>query len=150
LVFANDGAAPRTIQNLELELRQGGFRTLLRFNNTRDRLQGEHRWATQFVVPGRSSVPMVCAFQGPGNLFPFTDGPCGCELRAVLDGRRRWELIGVFTLNVSEETAKGIHSGRMLVYDNYALEFEERTEDVDRRSKGYPSGTQAPQQTRDA
>jgi hypothetical protein len=71
-------------------------------------------------------------------------------LRAVLDGQRRWEPIGGFTLNVTEDIARGIHSGQMLVYDNYTLEFEERTEDVDRRSKGYPVGAQAPEQTRDA
>jgi hypothetical protein len=57
-----------------------------------------------------------------------------------LDGRRRWKLIGAFTLNVTEEIARGIHSGQMLVYDNYGVEFRERTEDVDRRSKGYPGG----------
>jgi hypothetical protein len=137
LVFSNDGAAPRTIQNLEIELSQLGFRTLLRFNNTRDELLGEHRWATQFAVPGRSSVPMVCAFQGPGNLFPLLEGTCGCKLRALLDRSKEWELLGDFTLNVTQEIERGIHSGRMLVYDNCDVQFQQRMEEVDKKSKGY-------------
>jgi hypothetical protein len=138
LVFTNDGAAPRTVQNLELELSQHGFKTLLRFNNTRDRLLGEHQWATQFVVPGRTSVPMVCAFQGPGNLFPFLEGPCACSLRALLDRSGQWQLVGAFVLNVTEQVATGIHSGRALAYDNYDVQFQQRMAEVDKRSKGYP------------
>lgn len=82
---------------------------------------------------------MVCAFQGPGNLFPFLEGACSCKLRALLDQSKEWELVGDFTLNVTEDIQRSIHSGRMLVYDNYGVQFQQRMEEVDKQSRGYPT-----------
>ncbi len=121
LVFYNNGAATRIIQNLRLTLEQSGEKSsVLHFNNTlADLASNDNRqWARQFAIEGRKSYSSVYVFQRtPGN-FVFSAGKCKAILEAKLENRK-WKKILTFDVQTPETAVRAsLNTGRIIAYDN--------------------------------
>lgn len=122
LVLYNDGAAAIIVQNLRLLLLHEGPKTRpLFFNATLEKLlKDEGRaFATQFPVPGREAVTLICEFQrGPGNLL-FEAKHYPIELQAILDANKKWKKLCRFDLRVTDSAAP-ILNKQYVAHDNHA------------------------------
>jgi hypothetical protein len=121
LVFYNDGAATRIIQNLRLTLEQNGEKSsILHFNNTLGNLASNdnRQWARQFAVEGRKSHSSIYVFQRtPGN-FVFLAGKCKAILEAKLENQK-WKKILTFYIQTPETAVQAsLNAGQIIAYDN--------------------------------
>lgn len=121
LVFYNDGAAARIVQNLRLQLESEGRTTpILHFNNTvADLSTNEGRtWSRQFAVEGRKSYASVFVFQRRPVDFSFSAGMWKARIEGKLDEKERWEPVLEFDFHVKERCLETLNSNRLLPYDN--------------------------------
>jgi hypothetical protein len=121
LIFYNDGAAVRIVQNLRLTLKQNGVSSeILYFNNTISDLasDNEKKWASQFVVRKRSYHSSIFVFmRNPGH-FTFSQGKCRAIVEAKLYDSKNWQEILDFKLHIPAQSVELMNRGTLLPYDN--------------------------------
>jgi hypothetical protein len=123
-VFFNDGPKPIIVQNLRLVLPgEEPEGKPLHFIATVETLGKDtgRALASQFPVPGRQALRLICEFQRRPGDFVFEAREYLIELQAVLDDSTTWIRLCSFKLRIRKDYLSDINE-RFIAYDNWLPE----------------------------
>ena len=119
LVIYNSGPKPFLIENLQLELE--GVSEPLYFVATVAKLgtDEDRAFATQFPLHGNKAQNLICEFQRYPKGFTFEAKEYKVKLNALVNEKRDWKCLKMFTLCVSEKDLETINGKAFIVHENH-------------------------------